>query len=162
MFGRGLQKWYIDVKYVNLNLVDLKLVGNKAKWQISKRLLQENKACQIFRKNEHFLPPDIHTCVGVSGVRNVRFLENLACFVFFNIRFEIRPFSLLPTNNFDCIWTLLARLPQFWLACLNLLALFSVVNCFCLEISLALHNFELCLRKYYLIGRAQLNEYQKF
>ena len=36
-------------------------VGNKAKGQISKRVFQENKACQIFLKNEHFLPPDTHT-----------------------------------------------------------------------------------------------------
>ena len=32
----------------------LRLVGNKAKGQISKRVFQENKARQIFRKNEHF------------------------------------------------------------------------------------------------------------
>ena len=29
-------------------------VGNKAKGRISKRVFQENKARQIFRKNEHF------------------------------------------------------------------------------------------------------------
>ena len=34
--------------------VILKFVGNKAKGRISKRVLQENKARQIFRKNEHF------------------------------------------------------------------------------------------------------------
>ena len=33
------------------------IVGNKAKGRISKRVFQENKARQIFRKNEHFLPP---------------------------------------------------------------------------------------------------------
>ena len=33
-------------------------VGNRAKGRISKRVLEENKACQInFPKNEHFLPP---------------------------------------------------------------------------------------------------------
>ena len=33
-------------------------VGNKAKGRISKRVLEENKACQInFPKNEHFPPP---------------------------------------------------------------------------------------------------------
>ena len=36
------------------------LVGNKAKGRISKLVLQENKARQIFKKNEHFLPPDTH------------------------------------------------------------------------------------------------------
>ena len=38
-------------------------IGNKAKGQISKRVFQEDKAPQIFRKNEHFLPPDTHTYV---------------------------------------------------------------------------------------------------
>ena len=33
-----------------------KFVGNKAKGRISKRSLEENKARQIFQKNEHFLP----------------------------------------------------------------------------------------------------------
>ena len=33
-------------------------VGNKAKGRISKRVLEENKACQInFPKNQHFLTP---------------------------------------------------------------------------------------------------------
>ena len=35
-------------------------------------MFQENKARQIFRKNEHFLPPDTYTCLitdeNVSGV----------------------------------------------------------------------------------------------
>ena len=32
-------------------------------------------------KNEHLLPPDTHT-FAYQGVRNVRFFENLAVFVF--------------------------------------------------------------------------------
>ena len=69
-------------------------VGNRAKGRISKRVFQEDKARQIFRKtnisyprpfrtlltntsNEHFL----RACA-YQGVRNIRFLENLACFVF--------------------------------------------------------------------------------
>ena len=36
-----------------------------------------------FPKNEHFLPPDTNSYVCVSWVRNVRFSENLVCFVFF-------------------------------------------------------------------------------
>ena len=48
-------------------------VGNKPKRRISKRVFQKNKVRQIFRKHEHFLPPDTHT-----GVSNVRFWENLA------------------------------------------------------------------------------------
>ena len=37
-------------------------VGNKAKGRISKRVFRENKARQIFRKKERFLPPDTHKC----------------------------------------------------------------------------------------------------
>ena len=43
--------------YVSL-LLQLNFVGHKAKEQISKRWLQENKAK---RTNEHFLLPDTHT-----------------------------------------------------------------------------------------------------
>ena len=37
--------------------------NNKVKGQISKQVFQENKVCQIFQKNEHFLPPDTHIYV---------------------------------------------------------------------------------------------------
>ena len=40
---------------------NVKLVGNKAKGRISKLVFQENKARQIFQKNEHFLPINTHT-----------------------------------------------------------------------------------------------------
>ena len=36
-------------------------VGNKAKGQISKRVFQENKTRQIFRRKEYFETPDTHT-----------------------------------------------------------------------------------------------------
>ena len=42
-------------------------VDRKGKRRISKPVLQENKASQIFRKNEHFLPTDRHTHVCESG-----------------------------------------------------------------------------------------------
>ena len=48
-----------------------------------------------FPKNEHFLPPDAHTAH--HGVINVCFSENLACFVFWSTRCEIRFFAWLPT-----------------------------------------------------------------
>ena len=41
--------------------------SNKAKGQISIRVFQQNKACQVFRKNENFLPPDTHTYVCIRG-----------------------------------------------------------------------------------------------
>ena len=37
-----------------------KIVGNKSKGWISKRVFQENKARQILQKSKHFLPNDTH------------------------------------------------------------------------------------------------------
>ena len=42
---------------------DLRVVGNKAKGRISKRVFQEKQSKPHFPKNEHFLPPDMHTYV---------------------------------------------------------------------------------------------------
>ena len=56
----------------------------------SQRVLQENEARQIFRKTN---------VSAYQGVRNVRFSENLLCFVT-NTYFEICPFALLPTICF--------------------------------------------------------------
>ena len=50
-----------------------------------------------FPKNKHFLPPDTHKHACVSGIRNVHFSENLACFVFVYIRFKTRPLTLTST-----------------------------------------------------------------
>ena len=55
------------------------IVGNKAKERISKRVFQEKKARQIFRKT-NISYPLIRS--KYQGVRNVRFSESLACFVF--------------------------------------------------------------------------------
>ena len=60
----------------------MQVACNKAKRRILKRSYQENKARQIFRKNKHFLPPNTHSTRAYQGVRNIRFSENLACFVF--------------------------------------------------------------------------------
>ena len=42
---------------------------------------KKRKHAKFSPKNEHFLAPDTHTCV-YQGLRNVRFSENLTCFVF--------------------------------------------------------------------------------
>ena len=55
------------------------LVGKKAKGRISKWVLQEYKARQIFQKM-NISYPLISACT-YQGVRNVRFSENLSCFV---------------------------------------------------------------------------------
>ena len=58
------------------------IVSNKAKGRISELVLQENKARQIFQKrNISYSLMGTRTCAH-QGVRNVCFLENLACFVF--------------------------------------------------------------------------------
>ena len=49
-----LYEWNIGFKWD----ITFHFVGNKAKRRISKWVFQENKARQIFRKNEHFLSPD--------------------------------------------------------------------------------------------------------
>ena len=60
-------------------------VGNKAKGCISKQVFQKNKARQLFRKNEHFLP--LKKCSFFS--------ENLACFVFLKHPFLDSSFCLI-------------------------------------------------------------------
>ena len=57
-------------------------VGNKAKGRISKQMLQENKARQIFRKTNISYPLIRTRMCTYQGVRNVQFSKNLACFVF--------------------------------------------------------------------------------
>ena len=44
-FNNSLEESYFTLQ---------QFIGNKAKGRISKRLFQENKASQIFRKKEHF------------------------------------------------------------------------------------------------------------
>ena len=53
----------------------------------------------IISKNEHFLPPDTHTCVCVSeGNKYSFFFRKIWCALFSGyLRFEIRLFALLPT-----------------------------------------------------------------
>ena len=57
-----------------------KIIGNKKKGRILKRVLQESKARQIFQKT-NISYPLIRT--GACGIRGY---------------FEIRPFALLPTK----------------------------------------------------------------
>ena len=64
-------------------------VGNKAKGRISRRVLQENKAHQIFRKTKISYP------LCLSGGKKCSFFENLACFVFLKHPFRDSPFCLI-------------------------------------------------------------------
>ena len=54
-------------------------VGNKAKEWISKRVFQENKARQIFRKTKNSYPLTRTRTCAHQGIRNVCFSENLTC-----------------------------------------------------------------------------------
>ena len=73
----------------------LQYVGNKEKGRISKRVFQERKARQVFRNTNIFYPLILTRTCAYQGVRNVRFLENLACFVFLKHTFEGSPFFLI-------------------------------------------------------------------
>ena len=55
----------------------IQIIGNKARRRISKRLFEENKARQVFRKT-NISYSLVHTrTYAYQGVKNVRFLENL-------------------------------------------------------------------------------------
>ena len=73
-------------------------VGNKAKEQISKRWVQENKACQIVRKNNISQPPDRPAYTCISGGNNCQLFGKICCTLFScNHRLENRYFTLIPT-----------------------------------------------------------------
>ena len=72
-------------------------VGNKAKWRTSKQVLQETKARQNFR-NKHFLPPETHTYVCISGAKKCLFLASFGVLWFLEtpvLRFALLPYSRL-------------------------------------------------------------------
>ena len=76
------------------------IAGNKAKGRISKQAFQENKAHQIFRK-KNISYPLIRTCAcAYQGVRNVRFSENLVCFVFLKHPSRDSPFCLITDETY--------------------------------------------------------------
>ena len=58
---------------------EFRFIGNKAKGQISKRLLTEHVK---FSEKQIFLTPDTHTCVHVSGNKECSFFGkfNVLCF----------------------------------------------------------------------------------
>ena len=58
------------------------MVGSKVKRRISKQVLQENKARQMFRKTNSSYPLKRTRTYEYQGVRHVLFSEHLACFVF--------------------------------------------------------------------------------
>ena len=74
------------------------LVGNTAKGRISKRVLQEKKTRQIFRKrNISFLLIRTHVCL--PGDKICSFFGKSGGLFFCNTRFETHAFGLLPTES---------------------------------------------------------------
>ena len=89
MYERALiyEKGYKTEKHAQKKFTEsiinlLYFVGNKAKGRIPKRVFQENKARQIFPKTIISYPLIRTLTCAYQGVRNNRFSENLACFVF--------------------------------------------------------------------------------
>ena len=82
-------------------------VSNKPKGRISKQVFPENKASQIFRKTNISYPLIRTRTCAYQGVRNVRFLENLACFIFSKHPFWDSPFCLIidDLSNWDSDYT---------------------------------------------------------
>ena len=72
----------------------------KAKGWISKRVFQENKARQIFPKTKISYPLISTRTCAYQRVRNVRYSENLACFVFLKHPFWVSPFCLITDDLF--------------------------------------------------------------
>ena len=72
---------------------------SKAKGRISKRVFQEKKAREIFRKTNIFYPLICTRTCTYQGVKNVRFSENFTCFLFLKHPFWDSPFCLI-TDEF--------------------------------------------------------------
>ena len=74
-----------------------KLADNKVNSRISKQVLQENKAHEIFRKTDISYPL-------IRGWEMFVFRKIWRALFSCNTRFEIRPFALLPTNCSTAIY----------------------------------------------------------
>ena len=70
------------------------VVGNKGKWRISKRVFQENRARQIFRKMNISKPLIRTRTCAYKGVRNVRFFGKFDVLYF--LERPVLRFALLP------------------------------------------------------------------
>ena len=79
-------------------------VGNKAKGLISKRVFQKTKHGKFSEKRTFFTPWYAHAIFVCVRTRNVRFSENLACFVSLKHPFWDSPFYLITDDlSFD-VW----------------------------------------------------------
>ena len=109
-----LQEFFVLINWNELLDIEV-IVSNNPKGRISKRVFQENKARQIFRKANISYPlirtlkmenfslkmellavnyccKFLHLKCAYQGLRNVSFSENLVCFVFLKYPFWDSPF----------------------------------------------------------------------
>ena len=77
-----LRKYSFTNSRFSISFRGPKLVGNKAKRRISKRVFQESKARQNSRKTNISYPLIRTRTCAYQGVRNFYFSEILACFAF--------------------------------------------------------------------------------
>ena len=123
VLSKGFHYWYPSKTskiFQNSNLLffEFHFVGNKAKGRILKQVFQENKALQIFRKTNISYPLIRTRTCAYQGVRNVRFSENLACFVFLKHPFLDSPFCLI-TGDLSNNVLILVRMSEHWVLLLT-------------------------------------------
>ena len=78
-----------------------------------KTVVTRKQSMPNFPKNEHFLPPDMHTCVGVSGGKKCSFSGKfgMLCFLVTSVlRFALFPY---------CRRTILNAFGHYWQGFLN-------------------------------------------
>ena len=87
----------VILKFANLKDVSsLSVIDRRANLKTG---VSRKQGTPNFPKNEHFLPADTRTrTFAYQALRNVRFSENLACFVFLKHLFWVLPFCLI-TNE---------------------------------------------------------------
>ena len=103
-----------------------------------------------------------HTCA-YQGVRNIRFLENSTSFFSCYLRFEIRPFALLPTifPFYSCCFSLF-----FYITCFNCVFFFilgftSIVHIYCFIFQLDVYSFKFSILFLQLFHIVRLTLYSK-
>ena len=119
-------KRFFDISYlfkvIQTTAVSIYFVANKAKERISKRVFQENKARQIFRKTDISYPLiRTHTCA-YQGVRNVRFSEK-------RILKTVSPFCLITDDLFICVCQSIGPSRCFECVCLFMCAVNITRRC---------------------------------
>ena len=78
-----------------------RIVGNKAKGRILKRVFQENKAGFIFRKKRIFYPLIRTLTCTYQGVRNGRFFGKFGVLCFYETRFALLPYYQRAASHFQ-------------------------------------------------------------